>query len=598
VESTRNSSGSSSEQGAVGHSPPSESSPHAARALLGRPARGFVRFLYSSNPFYILSADLVFVGLRMAFGPSGPAARTWALPLGLAGYTLLMATTACFLIRVGKLWDDLRSLLLLIVMMFVAMATGGDDTMAADWRRGAIGYLAGFLFAVVVSESVLHAIRLRLPGWYRAAYHAVLAVVFLYPIALAPFLSEPESPRLQWALFGFSPLAALAFCLLVPAAKRGPAYVAKNGSPWRWPLYPWSLFFVIAGGVGVRCYSLCVSFHYVNGSRTIFGPYFLVPLGLAVSLIWLEIGIAKRRLGVMFLASVMPLALAFLATTGHRYEPIYMNFLEMFRHTLGGTPFYLTVVASVVFLAYAAVRRVPAAWDLLSLALAVLAAVGPRSLDLNELVPLRPLPLAAAGLVMGSVAWRKHHSARAMVAGILLALAGAQAYILIRPSAFWLVIALQFLVVAWMTVGAAFDDEAGRFARYWACAGLLVLGVSTAVRFPLVVDSFPEAVVPWYPLAITVVAVWYGTHLRDRRYVLVAVATFVAWIPQLRRLSAGLDQIAFGLLFFAVAAAISLRKAGLWPRSWSRRFARFVKPRELSAWDEAGTIEGPESVGP
>ena len=29
-----------------------------------RPARGVVRFLYSSNPFYILSADLVFVGLE------------------------------------------------------------------------------------------------------------------------------------------------------------------------------------------------------------------------------------------------------------------------------------------------------------------------------------------------------------------------------------------------------------------------------------------------------------------------------------------------------------------------------------------------------
>jgi len=44
-----------------------------ARQLLARPARGFARFLYSSNPFYILSADLVFVGLRISFGASGPA---------------------------------------------------------------------------------------------------------------------------------------------------------------------------------------------------------------------------------------------------------------------------------------------------------------------------------------------------------------------------------------------------------------------------------------------------------------------------------------------------------------------------------------------
>jgi hypothetical protein len=51
------------------------------------PARGLVRFLYSSNPFYILSADLVFVGLRLSFGAGGPASRTVALLCGLGGYT-------------------------------------------------------------------------------------------------------------------------------------------------------------------------------------------------------------------------------------------------------------------------------------------------------------------------------------------------------------------------------------------------------------------------------------------------------------------------------------------------------------------------------
>ncbi|MFI5459501.1 MAG: hypothetical protein ACHRXM_29090 [Isosphaerales bacterium] len=167
------------------------------RVGLAQPARGFVRFLYSSNPFYIVSADLVFVGLRLSFGAGGPAPSSRALLVGLAGYTLLMATTACFLIRVGKLWDDLRSLLILVVMMFFAMALCDDETMAADPRRGVVGCAVGFLFAVVVTEAVLRAIRLRLPGWYRGAYYLIVALVFLYPIALVPVLSEPESPRLQ-----------------------------------------------------------------------------------------------------------------------------------------------------------------------------------------------------------------------------------------------------------------------------------------------------------------------------------------------------------------------------------------------------------------
>ncbi len=116
---------------------PSESSDSAVAPYFNWPARGFVPFSLFQQPFfYIVSIDLVFVGLRISFGSGGPASRTWALWFGLAGYTLLLATTACFLIRVGKLWDDLRSLLLLIVMMFLAPPTVGDDTMVADQARG------------------------------------------------------------------------------------------------------------------------------------------------------------------------------------------------------------------------------------------------------------------------------------------------------------------------------------------------------------------------------------------------------------------------------------------------------------------------------
>ena len=51
-----------------------------AGAALVRPARGLVRVLYTSNPFDVLSADLVFAGLRISFGPGGPAAESWRWP--------------------------------------------------------------------------------------------------------------------------------------------------------------------------------------------------------------------------------------------------------------------------------------------------------------------------------------------------------------------------------------------------------------------------------------------------------------------------------------------------------------------------------------
>jgi hypothetical protein len=538
---------------------------------LARPARGFVRFLYSSNPFYILSADLVFVGLRMSFGAGAPASRSWALLVGLAGYTLLMATTACFLIRVGKLWDDLRSLLILVVMMFMAMALCGDETMAADPRRGVVSCAGGFLFAVVVTEAVLRTIRLRLPGWYRAAYYLILGLVFLYPIALSPFLNEPEGPRLQWGLFGFSVLAGLVLTTLVPAARAGAALVAGNGSPWRWPLYPWSLFVVMAFGLGVRCYSLCVSFHYVGGSHTIFGPYFLVPIGLAVSLIWLEIGIASRRRPVMVAAAAVPLLLAGLAMTGHRYEAVYMHFLDMFMGTLGGSPAFLTLVAAILFLAYAAARRVPLAWELIAVGLTALAVVGPKTITPFDTVSPRSLPLLAAGLVLGSVAARRRSSGRAVLAVGLLVAGMTRGQAELWPHTNLVPLAVHISIVAMLVVSVAFDDWLADLARVSGAFSVLVLGVGSAFDSPWTEVAIPGVLSSCYPLLAVVLTWTFGFLMRDRMYLAIAAIDLAAWLmhsgsefyQQLRRVVVGLDQITFGMVFFLIALAISLRKAGI-----------------------------------
>ncbi len=448
------------------------------------PGWGLMRLLYTSNPFYILSADLVFAGLRMSFGRGGPAAGSWALAGSLAGYTLLLATTACLLIRLGRLWDDLRTLLLVIVIMFLAIAMSGDDFLAADHRKGALGCVIGLAFAAGVSEVVLHVIRLRLPGWYRAAYHAMLALMFLYPVAMVPLLGDPDNPALQWALFGFGPAAALAVILLVPAARRGSAALNKNGSPWRWPLYPWSLFVVLAGGLCVRAWSLCVSFHYVEGSRSVFGPYFLVPIGLAAALVWMEIGLASRAPRMSASACFVPMVLVLLAALGHRDEPVYAGFLDRFMETFGGSPAYLTALAAVAFLAYAGYRGVRAGVELLPASLIVLALVGPRTIGFDSLTWPRAVPMALAAIVLAANAWHCRDWYRAILAVACVAQCGSRAY----------------------------------------------------------------------------------SRLRD------AVV--------------GLDFVVFGLLFFAMAASISLRKAGLWPRAGSRgynpRQAAEPRPAELS----------------
>ena len=468
---------------AAGRSPragQSDGTQGTTRVGLARPARGFVRFLYSSNPFYILSADLVFVGLRMSFGAGGPAPSSWALMVGLAGYTLLMATTACFLIRVGKLWDDLRSLLILVVMMFLAMALCGDETMAADPRRGVVGSRAVFCLRSWSPKPCCGRSGCDFPAGIAGLFTSSSPWCSSIRSHSCPFLSDPESPRVQWALFGFSALAGLVLMSLVPAARGGAAFVARNGSPWRWPLYPWSLFVVMAAGLGVRCYSLCVSFHYVGGSRTIFGPYFLVPIGLAVSLVWLEIGIASRRRGVMVAAAGLPLLLACMAMTGHRYEAVYMHFLDLFIGTLGGSPAFLTLIAAILILAYAAARRVPLAWELMAVGLAALAVVGPKTITLFDTVTPRSLPLVAAGLVLGSVAVRRRSSGRAVLAAGLLVAGITRGQAEVWPHADLLPIALHLSIVAMLVVGAVFNDRLADLTRVYGASPVLVLGVASA----------------------------------------------------------------------------------------------------------------------
>jgi hypothetical protein len=555
---------------------------------LARPARGLVRFLYTSNPFYILSADLVFVGLRVSFGAGGPVARPWALAISLASYTLLLATTACILIRLGRLWDDLRSILLVVVMMFVAMAMSCDDTMAAGPSKGALGCVAGFVFAVVVTEAVLHTIRLKVPGWYRVAYYLIVGLVFLYPVGLWPLLGNPENRSLQWALFSFGPLAGLAVATLVPAARRGAAYVAKNGSPWSWPLYPWALFVVLIGGLCIRCSALCVSFHYVEGSRSIFGPYFLVPIGLAVSLVALEIGIISGRRAVMVAASAAPLALAILAATGHRHELVYQNFLRMFIQTVGASPFYLVSVAAILFLVYAVARRVPFAVDLMALGLVALAFVGPRTSNFHELVPAQPQPIGAAALVLATKAWRRRDSWRASMAAACLVISLTRAWELMWPASDSWPVTLHVSVAALLAVGALFDDPLGRLARRVGAVALFCLGLNSATGQKLTSPAKPWEPITWYPYVVALTAWSFGFLKCDRWYVTSGAASLAVTLAhsgtqaysQLRKLVVGLDQITWGMLFFVVAAAISMRKAGIWPRSGPNWLLRLFYARQ------------------
>jgi hypothetical protein len=539
-------------------------------------ARGLIGWVCTSNPFYVLSALLVCLGLWVSFGSQAVAAQTWALLSGMAGYTLLLAVTACLLVRFVGVWDDVRTVLLLVVLMFLATSVTFDEVLARSPERGVVCYLAGFAFAVAVSEGMLWGIRLELPALFRAPYYLILALFFLYPVAITPLLDRPRSEALAWSLFGFSTAAGLAFLTLLPAARRGREYVRDNGSPWRWAWYPWTLFGVLAFGVGGRAAFLCWSMHHLplgGPEPYIFGPYFLAPFGLAVGAVLLEIGLVERQKGVLRVALSVPAILVVLAMVGHRPEPVYQWFLGRFMDRLGGSPLYLTLLASAGFYLYAAMRGVPAAFDAMTAALGALAFVAPQTLDVDGLVPPRALPILAVGVaqvlpgLLRRESWRCLVGAGCVVAASMIAMRPTGAGSHQGPVAFHLALA------AVLAIGATFDDRFGRALRIvGAGMGLLAALAALSGRIPST-----AAVPPWaieaYPPAMSLLIAGYGLGLGHRASLASAGLILAAWLAvlgwrgycALRQVAPGLDYIAVGMVLFSMAVLTSLAKGGVLP---------------------------------
>jgi hypothetical protein len=73
----------------------------------------------------------------------------------MARYTLLLAVTACLLVRYVGVWDDVRTVMQLVVLMFLATSVTFDEVLARDPMRGVACYLGGLGFAAAVSEGTV-----------------------------------------------------------------------------------------------------------------------------------------------------------------------------------------------------------------------------------------------------------------------------------------------------------------------------------------------------------------------------------------------------------------------------------------------------------
>lgn len=557
-----------------GSSPRSMPSPSPWRQVWG--------LVSAHNPFYLLSTAFLLHGSARWMQSAGGYDPFPLIGL-VGGYVLMMAITAIVIVRTGGVWGDARSILLLVPILFVELALALDSPLVTNGVTGTFLTWGGFLFATCVTEGLLRGLPIRLSAFFRLPLLALLAILFLYPLLIVPAIKSGQIPAVSWRILLFSPLAAFVLLTLFPAVRQGPEAVSDNGTPWRWPWFPWTLFGVLVAGVCLRGYALSLSFDPMLSLKfddamqlsSAWGPYFLVPILLAVAVLLLEAGLLARNRLVQATALILPAACMFLALPWGPTSGPHREFLEELTRR-AGSPLWLTLAGSTVFYAVAWWRHVRWAEPAFVTALILLTMVNLRSFEPILLSESRPLGLVAAGCVLlASGLWRRD-SRRTLIAAVLGIAAVAFGPFSAGPNWVQVFVPFQLLVLSIFIVGRVFTDAFARLLRPFGAVSLF-LGVVTSLLTlldprPLV----PSWAVQTYLILLITLAFAAAYPLRSRLYFWTGVAglalsmteffrrAFLDWRDTLRGEGFGSFLIAFAL--FLVAAGISAMKAGLGPR--------------------------------
>jgi hypothetical protein len=539
--------------------------------------------LYTHNPFYLLSTCFVLYAIKRAFQPGvAEYLNPWALMASLTGFTLLAAVTAWVVVRFGKVWEDARSILLVLVLMFLAISVSFDELLNLFSTQVA-GLLAfGFAFSVLVTEAILLGLRIRFPAAFRVPFYLILALFFAYPVFVSPEVTGLSPTETRWRIASFPACAGAISLLLLFAIRRGADFVADNGTPWRWPWFPWTLFLFLAAAVCARSYSLSISFDTSVGLLTemnsAFGGYFLVPFLLAVMVLLLEIGVVegKRRLcnGVMIAAGLLVLLAAPIRTS----DPTHAEFLATFTTTLA-SPVFLTVLALLAFYLYSWLRGVRLAEAGIAAMLLICTVIGPATAGLDTLTEPQLWPLAVLGGMQLVLALHNHSSVRGVAASVCFA--GMLTLMEWPPELreFRGLISAHALFLAMAVIGLVFRDGFARLLTALSAAVLPILCLVTALV--LFRAGIVEAVIVAYVAGMTALAAvcWYFT---GNRWYLAAAFSIVAggsggaaWLAVQdlsRRLRPEVSQpLLYGGVCFLIAALISAHKAGVFGGGKLRR---------------------------
>ena len=537
--------------------------------------QSFGRFLYNNNPFYLISCLLVIYGCQSLAVSSGDVIeKSIRMAGGIASYAVLMALISVAVVRFAKVWEDARSILIVVLISLVAVTTGFDELCIAQQPVAKMFAAATAVLVIVLVEAVLWLCKIRLDIWYRLALYVHYAVLIGFPLLLGDAVAKRNDPLANWGSILFSTSIALGLLLLVPALRRGSNSISHSGTPWSWPLFPVSAFLVLIVLAGIRSHAIWMSFGFY-GQAGKFEPFLLLPIVAAVLVMVAETGLGqgKRPLQQFALFGTPVLILCSATNQGATWLPIGDEIQALFGSSL-------TVCLATMLLVYGwmALRGVEHAAFGLPTTLVVMGIAAPIPETASQFgVDHWVFPMLASLILIAMTLRRWDRDWLWTLAASTLVMAIAMLGQSIGRDVAGYVVATGFAIVSMLIIGATFSTKLAIALRYCAAALMSACLVAISIRSIWLSENRYVLIAA----AIAIVSLAYGLLIRRRDWLWLAAAQLILFVAtigyqghqtgRLRRIN---WPIASGLVCLCIGVAITTGKTGLYHRLAARKSDR------------------------
>ena len=417
-----------------------------------------VKLIYNHNPFYLISAGLVLYGIQTTFQDNGRTALDpWLLAGLLSGFITLLALTGYLIVRLGRVWDDARSIFMVILLLFFALSVSFDSHCLTSPSTAFLMLSLGFCFSALVTELILLGLQIKFPFQFRLPFYLILACTFFFPLVIAWQNNHYPNWDTRWFIGAFPLLCALSILTLIPAIRKGSSMVAKNGTPWQWPWFPFAAFVLLIVGLCGRSVLLAMAFDPSMGPGSIFGGYFLIPILFACLVVLVEIGRQEKITSIQtFGLGMFPLLIP-LALNGSP-DPGQATFYADITSTIGA-PVWLTILAVALFFAVSSIREIKGAATLLVCAMIAVAFTTPTGHLASSLAEVSVWPCVVLSLLQLRTAKRRAQSWNWLIAMSWLApLIGLLSQPLGQPE-LRIALAGHWILLAACVIGFRFQDR-------------------------------------------------------------------------------------------------------------------------------------------